>query len=56
MDQQKETNPEERAFSGHPDHPPCAPDQTVEANQELLRQPDGDEEADVHREAVDKPE
>ena len=29
-------DPEERAFSGHPDHPPRAPDQTPEANQELL--------------------
>lgn len=30
-------DPEERAFSGHPDHPPATPDQPVEGNQELLR-------------------
>ena len=40
-------NPEERAFSGHPDHPPSNPDQPLEGNQELLRQPDeADEDAD----------
>ena len=37
-------DPEERAFTGHPDHPPASPDQPVEGNQELLRQ--GDESAD----------
>ncbi|HEV2080557.1 MAG TPA: hypothetical protein VGR19_11765 [Allosphingosinicella sp.] len=31
-------DPEERAFTGHPDHPPASPDQPVEGNQELLRQ------------------
>jgi hypothetical protein len=31
-------DPEERAFTGHPDHPPSTPDQPVEGNQELLRQ------------------
>lgn len=36
-------DPEERAFTGHPDHPPATPDQPVEGNQELLRQ--GEEEA-----------
>ena len=30
-------DPEERAFTGHPDHPPASPDQPVEGNQELLR-------------------
>ena len=29
-------DPDERAFTGHPDHPPKVPDQTPEANQELL--------------------
>ena len=53
VDEKKENNPEERAFSGHPDHPPANPDQTVEANQELLCQPDGDEEAEPGS-AVDK--
>jgi hypothetical protein len=38
-------NPEERAFSGHPDHPPSAPDQPLEGNQELLRHPGEREEA-----------
>jgi hypothetical protein len=33
-------DPEERAFTGHPDHPPSTPDQPVEGNQELLRQSD----------------
>ena len=33
-------NPEERAFSGHPDHPPSSPDQPLEGNEELLRRPD----------------
>ena len=28
--------PNERAFTGHPDHPPQVPDQTPEANQELI--------------------
>lgn len=37
-------DPEERAFSGHPDHPPASPDQPVEGNQELLRQ--GEDSAD----------
>ena len=36
-------DPEERAFSGHPDHPPQVPDQTVEANQELIGGNDGPE-------------
>jgi len=35
-------NPEERAFSGHPDHPPAVPDQPLEGNRELLRG-DGDD-------------
>lgn len=37
-------NPEERAFTGHPDHPPATPDQPVEGNQELLRRGDADDE------------
>ncbi len=37
-------DPEERAFTGHPDHPPASPDQPVEGNQELLRQ--GEDSAD----------
>ncbi|HEX8214544.1 MAG TPA: hypothetical protein VF582_03625 [Allosphingosinicella sp.] len=37
-------DPEERAFTGHPDHPPSTPDQPVEGNQELLRQ--GEDSAD----------
>lgn len=39
------SNPEERAFTGHPDHPPATPDQSVEGNEELLRRPE-DEEAE----------
>jgi len=38
-------DPEERAFSGHPDHPPASPDQPVEGNQELLRKGEGEEAA-----------
>jgi len=38
-------DPEERAFTGHPDHPPSTPDQPVEGNQELLRQ--GEDSANV---------
>jgi len=33
-------DPEQRAFTGHPDHPPSTPDQPVDGNQELLRQPE----------------
>ena len=29
-------NPEERAFTGHPDHPPEEADQQAEQNRELL--------------------
>ncbi len=32
------TDPEERAFSGHPDHPPEDSDQPAAENQELLRE------------------
>jgi len=39
------TNAEERAFTGHPDHPPANPDQPVEGNQELLRQLEDDDAA-----------
>jgi len=39
-------DPEERAFTGHPDHPPASPDQPVEGNQELLRQVDEDEQSE----------
>ena len=35
-------NPEERAFNGHPDHPPATPDQPVEGNEELLRGREGE--------------
>ena len=38
-------NPEERAFTGHPDHPPATPDQPVEGNQDLIRRVDDAEEA-----------
>ncbi len=31
-------DPEERAFTGHPDHPPGEPDQSAEANEELVRE------------------
>jgi hypothetical protein len=30
-------NPEERAFTGHPDHPPATPDQPVDGNEDLIR-------------------
>ena len=46
------SDPEERAFTGHPDHPPSTPDQPVEGNQELLRQADESEGED----AQDDPE
>ena len=39
-------NPEERAFSGHPDHPPSTPDQPVEGNKELLQGRDGEAAAE----------
>jgi hypothetical protein len=29
---------EERAFTGHSDHPPSEPDQSAEANEELVRE------------------
>lgn len=40
-------NPEERAFTGHPDHPPSTPDQPVEGNEDLLRRDDAPE-AEAH--------
>ena len=44
----KKNDPEERAFSGHPDHPPGEPDQPAEGNEELLR--DGDDSASASQE------
>lgn len=47
MNQQNDTtgmqgrDPEERAFTGHPDHPPAQPDYPAEDNQELLREGEG---------------
>ncbi len=44
MNQQNDTtgvqgrDPEERAFTGHPDHPPAEPDHDTQDNQELLRE------------------
>jgi hypothetical protein len=39
-------DPDERAVSGHPDHPPQQPDHTVENDRDLLKQgeetPDGE--------------
>lgn len=41
-------DPEERAFTGHPDHPPASPDQPVAGNQELLRRPEeGEADSDM---------
>ena len=39
-------DPEERAFTGHPDHPPAQPDHEAEDNQELLRTGEGEGEND----------
>ena len=39
-------DPEERAVSGHPDHPPQQPDHTVENDRDLLRQGDENPAAD----------
>ena len=36
MDDNKQ-DPEKRAFSGHPDHPPRQADQPPKGNEELLR-------------------
>ena len=38
MEDKDQNEPEERAFTGHPDHPPGEPDQAAEANQDLLRE------------------
>ena len=38
-------DPEERAFTGHPDHPPASPDQPVDGNQELLRRNEESDQA-----------
>ena len=46
MDDNKQ-DPEKRAFSGHPDHPPRQADQPPEGNEELLR--DGGESQDGER-------
>lgn len=35
--QQASGDPDERGFTGHPDHPPHEPDQDRGANEELLR-------------------
>ncbi|HWH23074.1 MAG TPA: hypothetical protein VNT25_07295 [Allosphingosinicella sp.] len=40
LEEDERPHAEERAFNGHPDHPPATPDQPVEGNQELIRQPD----------------
>lgn len=37
-------NPKERAFTGHPDHPPEEADQPAAENQELLNQQEGGDE------------
>ncbi len=39
-------DPEERAFTGHPDHPPREPDQNAGANSELLRDHGGSDGPD----------
>ena len=39
-DQRPGEDPDKRAFTGHPDHPPSESDQPAEQNEELLR-PDG---------------
>jgi hypothetical protein len=36
MNENKQNDPEERAFTGHPDHPPGEADQPAEQNQDLL--------------------
>lgn len=41
------TNPEARAFTGHPDHPPSSPDQPIAGNQDLLRDGKDPSEADL---------
>lgn len=41
-DDKRPADPEERAFTGHPDHPPEQADQPREDNRELLR--DGGEQ------------
>jgi hypothetical protein len=38
MENRNPNDPEERAFTGHPDHPPSEPDQSKEGNQELLQE------------------
>lgn len=41
MNDQTQNDPEERAFGGHPDHPPQEPDQQAQKNQDLLRKDEG---------------
>lgn len=43
---QASQDPEERAFSGHPDHPPAQSDQPTRGNEELLRDPGESEQED----------
>jgi hypothetical protein len=38
MSDKNQNDPEERAFTGHPDHPPGEPDQSAQSNEELLRE------------------
>jgi hypothetical protein len=38
MDEHNQNDPEQRAFTGHADHPPGEPDQPA-GNKELLREP-----------------
>jgi|GEM_PF-5268251 len=42
--QEATQDPDERAVSGHPDHPPQQPDHTVENDRDLLKQ--GEESPD----------
>jgi hypothetical protein len=40
MEDNDRDDPEQRAFTGHPDHPPGEPDQSAAANKDAMR--DGD--------------
>jgi hypothetical protein len=44
-------NPEERAFTGHPDHPPEEADQPAAGNQELLNQQESGESSESGNQA-----
>ncbi len=47
-------NPEQRAFTGHPDHPPEEADQPAAENEELLNQQENGESSESGGQSTDE--